>query len=84
MSKLWNVTRTLRSHFIFTITCARSPLRARKTTEFLDGPAGPQPQCVPRSKLNFRRRGQALAKNIPAVPATIANAAIVCQSMRLT
>ena len=78
--------RGRRSHFILTITRARRPLRAWNTTEFFAPgcPAVPQPQCVWRSKLNFPRRGQALAKNTPAVPATTANVAILCQSMLLT
>jgi len=34
--------------------------------------------------LNFRRRGQAFARKMPAVPADTAHVAIGCQSMMLT
>jgi hypothetical protein len=74
-----------RFHLIFTSTSGRCPLRARKTMELCgdDSEAATQPQCVSRSKLNFRRRNLLPISNT-AAEATTTNDTNCCQSILAT
>ena len=71
----------VRDYFILTIIWGFSPRRARKTIELcgLVWPAGLQPQCVSRSRLNFRDRNLLQSKAAAATP-TIPRETIFCQS----
>jgi hypothetical protein len=74
--------RKLAFYLIFTNTSGRCPLRARNTIELCgeDCWTATQPQCVSRSKLNFRLRNL-LPTSKTAVEATTANDTVCCQSM---